>query len=297
MQTSRLLPEEGSANPPGGTHLLWYAGYYCRIRLGGAYFFDCFLLFYIAYKRPQAAFFAGREPPETEEKLLQRILNADIVDITTIDGGFIYAEKKMLENGSCRVSFYSYDCETSISTPITRGEYVSCKFGQNGSRIADELGQKGEFIFAQPTRFFNNCTVTLDRAGTFSLFTPEGSCVRRYEFTYQGAPVCNPVAYEKSLWCVVPERDAIINYSIDEARVLLRIGGGAQSAFSYPTSITLLGGSIFVCNRDSHKIRTVQINNSTYAINDYRTFNEPVYKYFRVGSREYALLDSGVYEI
>ena len=102
----------------------------------------------------------------------------------------------MLENGSCRVSFYSYDCETSISTPITRGEYVSCKFGQNGSRIADELGQKGEFIFAQPTRFFNNCTVTLDRAGTFSLFTPEGSCVRRYEFTYQGAPACNPVAYE-----------------------------------------------------------------------------------------------------
>ena len=161
---------------------------------------------------------------------MQRILNADIVDITPIDGGFIYAEKKMLENGSCRVSFYSYDCETSISTPITRGEYVSCKFGQNGSRIADELGQKGEFIFAQPTRFFNNCTVTLDRAGTFSLFTPEGSCVRRYEFTYQGAPACNPVAYEKSLWCVVPERDAIINYSIDEARVLLRIGGGAQSA-------------------------------------------------------------------
>ena len=152
---------------------------------------------------------------------MQRILNADIVDIAPIDGGFIYAEKKMLENGSCRVSFYSYDCETSISTPITRGEYVSCKFGQNGSRIADELGQKGEFIFAQPTRFFNNCTVTLDRAGTFSLFTPEGSCVRRYEFTYQGAPACNPVAYEKSLWCVVPERDAIINYSIDEARVLL----------------------------------------------------------------------------
>lgn len=124
---------------------------------------------------------------------MQRILNADIVDITPIDGGFIYAEKKMLENGSCRVSFYSYDCETSISTPITRGEYVSCKFGQNGSRIADELGQKGEFIFAQPTRFFNNCTVTLDRAGIFSLFTPEGSCVRRYEFTYQGARRATPL--------------------------------------------------------------------------------------------------------
>ena len=121
--------------------------------------------------------------------------------------------------------------------------------------------------------------------------------MRRYEFTYQGAPACNPVAYEKSLWCVVPERDAIINYSIDEARVLLRIGGGAQSAFSYPTSITLIRGNIYVCNRDSHKIRMVQIGNNTYAIDDYRTFNEPVYKYFRVGSREYALLDSGVYEI
>ena len=45
------------------------------------------------------------------------------------------------------------------------------------------------------------------------------------------------------------------------------------------------------------RTRYAQIGNSTYAIDDYRTFNEPVYKYFRVGSREYALLDSGVYEI
>lgn len=139
---------------------------------------------------------------------MQRILNADIVDITPIDGGFIYAEKKMLENGSCRVSFYSYDCETSISTPITRGEYVSCKFGQNGSRIADELGQKGEFIFAQPTRFFNNCTVTLDRAGTFSLFTPEGSCVRRYELHIRARRRATPLHMKIALVrCAGARRD------------------------------------------------------------------------------------------
>ena len=46
------------------------------------------------YQRPQAAFFAEQRPSETEEKLLQRILNADIADIAPIDGGFIYAEKK-----------------------------------------------------------------------------------------------------------------------------------------------------------------------------------------------------------
>lgn len=103
---------------------------------------------------------------------MQRILNADIADIAPIDGGFIYAEKKILESGACKISFYSYDCETGIAAPITRGEYVSFKFGRNGSRIADELGQRGEFIFAQSTRFFNNCSVTLDRAGTFSLFRP-----------------------------------------------------------------------------------------------------------------------------
>ena len=76
---------------------------------------------------------------------MQRILNADIVDITPIDGGFIYAEKKMLENGSCRVSFYSYDCETSISTPITRGEYVSCKFGQK-ILAAVQMQQRGSIV-------------------------------------------------------------------------------------------------------------------------------------------------------
>lgn len=229
--------------------------------------------------------------------LLRHILNTDVVDITPIDGGFVYTEKEALQNGSCKISFYSYDCETGILAPITRREYTLAKFGKNGNRIADELGGKGEFIFAEPTEFYNGLVVTLGSNSGFSIFSPEGSLIRQSSLTYQGANVNSPVAYDKTLWCVVPERNAIINYSIEEGRVLLRIGGGLQSAFSYPTNLSLVSGKIYVCNRDSHKIRTVQVENNTYAIADYRTFDEPVYKYFRVGDREFALLGSGVYEI
>lgn len=228
---------------------------------------------------------------------MQQILDTDIVDITPFDGGFVYTDKEDLEDGACKISFYEYDCETGISAPIRKSEYIARKFGPCGGRIADELGGAGEFIFSDPTKFFNGLVVTLDGEGRFSVFSPEGTLLKQSELTYQGAPMCSPVAYEKTLWCVVPERNAIINYSIEEGRVLLRIGGGVQNAFDHPTSISLINGKIYVCNSGSGKIRTVQVENSTYAVADYRIFDEPVHKYFRIGSKEYALLDSGVYEI
>lgn len=228
---------------------------------------------------------------------LRQILNADIADIAPYDQGFVYTEKKTLENGACKISFFSYDCETGIAAPITKRTYAELKFGANGNRIADELGKNGEFIFCESARFFNNLVVTLDRDGNFSIFSPKGSLLQQSELSYQNSPVCCPVAYEKTLWCVVPDRNAIINYSIEEGRVLLRIGGVNQSAFSHPESLSLILGKIYICNRDSGKIRTVQVENNTYAVADYRTFDEPVYKYFRIYDREYALLKSGVYEI
>ncbi len=228
---------------------------------------------------------------------MRQILNADIVDIAPCDQGFVYTEKRQLENGSCKVSFFSYDCDTVIYAPITKRTYAELKFGANGNQIADGLGKSGEFIFSEPARFFNNLVVTLNREGKFTIFSPKGSLLEQTELSYQGAPVCCPVAYEKTLWCVVPERNAIINYSIEEERVLLRIGGSNQSAFSYPISLSLILGKIYICNRDSGKIRTVQVENDTYAVADYLEFDEPVYKYFRIYNREYVLLKSGVYEI
>ncbi len=228
---------------------------------------------------------------------MRQILKANIVDIAPYDQGFVYTEKKQLENGSYKISFYSYDSETSIVAPITKRTYAELKFGANGNRIADELGKSGEFIFCESARFFNNLVVTLDSDGNFSIFSPKGSLLQQSELSYQNAPVCCPVAYEKTLWCVVPERNAIINYSIEEGRVLLRIGGGNQTTFSYPISLSLILGKIYICNRDSGKIRTVQVENDTYAVADYLSFDEPVYKYFRIYDKEYVLLESGVYEI
>ena len=74
---------------------------------------------------------------------MQQILNTDIVDITSFDGGFVYTDKEDLEDGACKISFYEYDCETGISAPIRKSEYIARKFGPCGSRIADELGKAG----------------------------------------------------------------------------------------------------------------------------------------------------------
>lgn len=62
-------------------------------------------LFILMYQRPQAAFFAEQRPSETEEKLLQRILNADIADIAPIDGALYMQKKRFLKAERAKYRF------------------------------------------------------------------------------------------------------------------------------------------------------------------------------------------------
>ena len=50
---------------------------------------------------------------------------------------------------------------------------------------------------------------------------------------------------------------------------------------------------MFICNVDSKKVRTISLKD--YSVNDFRIFDEPVYKYLRSCGKEIVVLESGVY--
>ena len=54
-----------------------------------------------------------------------------------------------------------------------------------------------------------------------------------------------------------------------------------------------MGSTLYICNQASKKIRTLNI--TTNSVRDYRVFNEKVYKYINVASREFVWLQSGLY--
>ena len=61
----------------------------------------------------------------------------------------------------------------------------------------------------------------------------------------------------------------------------------------YSISLSVYDNILYVCNYESFKIRTVNLKD--YTVKDYKTFDEPVYRYIKTNDRELVELESGVY--
>lgn len=223
---------------------------------------------------------------------MEKIISSDILDMIPHDSGFLYAEKSPMDDGNIRVSFFSYEQEKNDVFPVTTKTYLRHKFGAEFKAIAEKLG---DFISCDAAILANNGVITLYDTGEMHIFNAAGAVVWQGTLTYQDEPVRDLAVDGKTVWCAVPDRNAIICYSPAEGRVLLRIGGGSTSAFSYPVSVTKYDGVLYICNKNSYKVRTIKLED--YSVKDYLVFKEPVTNYFRVLDVEYVALESGVYRI
>lgn len=221
---------------------------------------------------------------------MTKILSADILDILPIEIGFIIATKEILPTGEATVATFVYDQEGARILPIKINTYLECKFGAQYRNIASNLG---DYITCASAVFKSGGVVTLYSNGEIAFFDEDGALFWSGELIYQNSATKDIAVDGNCFWCTVPEKNAIIRYSPVEKRVLLRIGGGSSTAFNVPVSITKADNKLYICNQGNNKIRTIRLED--YAVKDYAVFNEPVYKYFRVGEKEYALLDSGIY--
>lgn len=224
--------------------------------------------------------------------ILRQVLNTQPLDVIPYEQGFIYSKKEYLENGNIKVTFHFFDQEIHISEPVTKSTYLQAKFGKSYRSIVEQLG---DFISCDTSFFHNGAVAVLYKSGDLNIFSASGKLILKSELTYQDAVIECPAVDEKNIWFVVPERNAVVNYSPAEQSVLLRIGGGKSKAFDYPISVTKVLDTLFVCNKNSRKIRTIKLED--YSVKDYREFNEPIYQYFQVYDKEYVVLASGVWRL
>ena len=223
---------------------------------------------------------------------MDRIISSDVLDLMPHEGGFLYADKVDSGDGNVRVAFFSYEQDSKKVYPVTTKAYLQHKFGREFKAIAEQLG---DFLTCTSAILSNNGVTTLYDTGEMYIFNPNGTEAWHGNLTYQDEPVRDLAVDGKCVWCTVPDRNAIISYSPAEGRVLLRIGGGATSAFSYPVSVSKYGDTLYVCNKNSFKIRTVRL--SDYSVKDYLVFKEPVLRFFKVLESEYVVLESGIYKV
>ncbi len=223
---------------------------------------------------------------------MQKLFNADLLDIIPIERGFVYACREKSPEGEDAVAFYIYNQEIDIFEKIPVLTYINSKFGENGAVIARTLG---DFVTCNIIPLAGNTFAASYSDGTLKTVGGNGELLGETKVEYLGNPACSPVANGMDLWFAVPDSNAIINYSVKHNRIEFRIGSPKEKAFFHPVDVSVYDNKLFICNANSYKIRTIDFNN--YNVSDYCIFNEPVSKYFRVKDVEYAVMRSGVYSL
>ena len=219
-----------------------------------------------------------------------RIVSLDILDLLPFPSGVLFAIKEKTNQNTDKISFYSYDAVSNSIATVTRNAYLLTKFGPAFLRIA---GQLNDHISCETARLPNGSLFLIYSTGETGLFDDKGRMITTGDVHYRGAPARDAAADETHIWSVVSEQNLIVKYSAQHNRILMRIGGDASSAFTAPCAVSTDGSNLFVCNAGSCKINRVDLRD--FSVEDYRLFDEPVYKYIKNEKREFVVLKSGVY--
>ncbi|MBR5246386.1 MAG: hypothetical protein IKV25_03320 [Clostridia bacterium] len=220
---------------------------------------------------------------------MQKIVDS-VYDIIAFSNGIIYTKKTVLENGSVKVSFYGYDIKRMQNTPVTKSVYLLNKYGSEYKKIAEQLG---DYVSCDAEILSNKHVIVVYSSGETGIFSPDGEMVWSCDLIYQGSEITGAVADGNQIWSVVPDKNCVVSYSISHKKFSMRIGSSQSTSFQKPVSISKYDNELFVCNADSQKVRTISLKD--YSVNDFRIFDEPVYKYLRSCGKEIVVLESGVY--
>ena len=221
---------------------------------------------------------------------MKKLMDIDIADIIPFSKGLIVARKDTLKNGEDKISFISYDVKLERPSQSTKGAYLFNKFGDAYEKITEQLT---DFLYCDAVILPNKHVAVSYKTGELGLFDESGVLYWTGDLQYRDCPVSSVAAEKKYLWGVVPDNNCVIRYSPSTEKIVLRIGGDASSAFLNPVAITNYNDILYICNHQSCKIRTIDLKNFT--VNDYKEFEEPIYRYFRTNDREIVELESGVY--
>lgn len=223
---------------------------------------------------------------------MQKLFNADLLDIFAVEQGFVYACKEKLANGNEAVAFYHHNHEADTFNRISVPAYINFKFGKCAYDVQRVLGN---FVTCDVVNLTPNTKAVSYPDGTLKVIGSAGETVSESKVEYLDNAACSPAVNGADLWFVVPDANAIINYSVKHKRIEFRVGSLKDKTFTHPTCVKVYDNKLFICNAYSYKIRTIDLTN--YKVADYCLFNEPVLKYFRSKSAEYAVLQSGVYSL
>ena len=222
---------------------------------------------------------------------MKQLMSNTPLDIVPHPEGFIIAiPDGRDERGKIKVAFRFFNFTTHKVQKVKRNFYAQYKFGRGYVEIVQQVKDYLTCTVCEgPEGFINVVYPT----GEMGIFDYNGTLIWTGDLSYHGSSVRSCAPEENSIWCCVPDQNAVVRYSKKLQRIDFRIGGATTTDIGRPMSVSRIGNDLFICCKTARAIKKISLTN--YVTTDYKKFEEPVLRYMRVAGREVVVLTSGIY--
>lgn len=222
---------------------------------------------------------------------MKKIFDGKVYEVLPKSDGIIFPYRKAVVDEGDIVWYKMLSLENSLLSDVSETIYWNMKFGSNYP-VAVKLCKN--FVAEKSIILPDGRTLICNENGQVFVIDTDGMINISGEIRYRDAAPSGIAFYNNSIWASFKEHNVLIRFNINTMRAELRIGG-KTSPFECPENIFIDGEWAYVCNKDSNKI--IRVNLESYSVDDYYSFEEPIYAYVKSGSYEFVLLESGLYVI
>lgn len=222
---------------------------------------------------------------------MKKIFDGRVYEVLPKSDGIIFPYQKAVVDEGDIVWYKMLSLENSLLTDVSETIYWNMKFGSNYN-IAVKMCKN--FVAEKALILPDGRSLLCDDNGQVFIIDNDGLINISGEIKYREAPPSAIAFYNNSIWASFKENNVLIRFNINTMRAELRIGG-KTSPFDSPENIFIDGEWAYVCNKGSNSI--IKVNLENYSVEDYYSFEEPIYSYVKSGKFEFVLLESGLYVI
>ena len=222
---------------------------------------------------------------------MKQIFDGKVYEVLPKSDGLIFPYQKAVVDEGDIVWYKMLSFENSLLSDVSETIYWNMKFGSNYP-VAVKLCKN--FVAEKALILPDGRTLICNENGQVFIIDTDGMINISGEIRYRDAAPSGIAFYNNRIWASFKEHNVLIRFNINTMRAELRIGG-KTSPFEHPENIFIDGEWAYVCNKGSNKI--IKVNLESYSVDDYYSFEEPIYAYIKSGSYEFVLLESGLYVI
>lgn len=223
---------------------------------------------------------------------MKKLFSEQIFDIVETSDGFMIVYRRPEFEDKTVVSYKSVSIEDGVVTQRTRADYEFVKYGDK-SKVPQF--ENGNFITCSCVKLDDDRVFVVAPDGEAMILDADNNVEWQGSIKYKEQGPTAIVNFGHTLWASFSDKNALIRFNLRTMREELRIGGSNDSSFSGPEGMWVdpQNEKLFVCNNKAQNI--LEVNMRTYTVVEYAVFDEPVHKYLRIGNKELAVLDSGLF--